>query len=55
MKCRFPDIQVAIGPLNLISEALTLITAPCRKAFKLEPLHQFTLSDELHQMALGGD
>lgn len=44
-----------MGPLNLISEALTLITAPGRRALKLESSHQYTMSDELHRMAWGGD
>lgn len=42
-------------PLNLISEALTLIAAPGRRALNLESLHSFTVSDELQLTAQGGD
>lgn len=44
-----------MGPLNLISEALTLITDPGRQALKLDSLHPFPVSDELHRMAWRGD
>lgn len=42
-------------PLNLISEALTLIAAPGRRALNLESLHSFTVSDELQLTAQGDD
>lgn len=47
--------MVKIKPLNLISEALTLIAAPGRRALNHESLHSFTVSDELQLTAQGGD